>query len=94
MRKHKHKNKLYATLDVANAMDFRSIAHEMNLIGHKMGASRARLIMIGALEKIIYQLLELNGRECNDENVRLIAIDPEFQNIIAPFVLAAYGDHA
>lgn len=85
------RGKVYATLDVRNAMDFRSISKHMVDEGHKMGPSRVRLIMIGALEKIVKGIVARNGGDpLDDDVVHEVATSPEFQNVIAPFIVQAF----
>ena len=84
------KSKIYATLDVMNAMDFRSISKHMVSDGYKMGPSRVRLIMITTLEKIVQSIIDEHGKEPIDDHViHEVAISPEFQNVIAPFIVQA-----
>lgn len=85
--------KTYATLDSKNAMDFRSISTHMKADGHKMGPSRARLIMIGALEQIVKGIISKHSTTgMSEEEIHEVAIDPEFQNNIAPFIIQAFKE--
>ena len=82
--------KTYATLDARNAMDFRSISKHMVDHGYKMGPSRVRLIMISALEKIVKGIVVRHGDGAiSDDIVHEVATSPEFQNVIAPFIVQA-----
>lgn len=83
----------YATLDALDGLDFRSIALEMKQDGHRMGASRVRLIMVEALEKIVEHVAHSQGIDLSHERAHEIAVDPDFQNVVAPFVRMAYGVH-
>jgi hypothetical protein len=61
--------------------------------GHKMGASRVRLIMIDALEKIVVGLATKHrSTPMTSEEINATAVDPEFQNTIAPFIIQAFEE--
>lgn len=91
------KPKVYATMfEAKGSLDFRTISHKMFREGYKMGPSHVRLLLIDILKKMIKGISEgQTGKKCkiDSEKLQEIATDVDFQNILAPFIKAAYKDN-
>jgi hypothetical protein len=84
-----HKNK-YATLDLVEALGYTAISRELANDGHALTPARTRLILMSSLEKILKNVAKQHGKVLKKEDLKKMVQDPDFQNIIAPFIQMAY----
>lgn len=79
----------YATLDIDEAMSFTQISKEIEKSGHKLTPARTRVIVMQCLEKIVRQVSKEYGKPLNRQIAKDIVKEPDFQNVIAPFIQKA-----
>lgn len=80
----------YATLDIPDAMSFTAISKAIEKDGYTLTPARTRLIVMQSLEKIVRKIGNQYGHPMSREKAQEIVKDPDFQNIIAPFIQKSY----
>ena len=80
----------YATLDLLGSLGYTAISQEMEKDGYKLTPARTRLILMSSLEKILRVVARKHGKPLGRENIRKMVQEPNFQNIVAPFIQMVY----
>ena len=77
----------YATVNELGGLDYRSIAEKMSEDGHKMNHATARNVFVRGMSKIAREVCVMYGQECTPDNLKSVAINPNFQSAIAEMIV-------
>ena len=77
----------YATVNELGGLDYRSIAESMTDDGFKMNHATPRNVFVKGMSNIAREVCVLHGKECTPQNLKRVAIDPNFQNAIAELMV-------
>ena len=76
----------YASAKKLGGSSYHDIAKNMNERGFKMNHSTARNVFVSALIKIASQLSKTYDHDCNQAELKKIAIDPRFQEAVSEYM--------
>ena len=70
----------YATISELGGKSYQDIADIMSSNGFKMNHSTARNICVNGLKKIVSKVIEGQGIQLSDAEIKKVAKDPRFQS--------------
>ena len=70
----------YATISELGGKSYQDIANIMCSKGYQMNHSTARNICVNGLKKIVAKVIEGQGIELSDADIKAVAKDPRFQS--------------
>ena len=76
----------YGSAKSLGGMSYHQIAEKMNKHNFKMNHSTARNVFVNGLIKIASNLTLIHGKKMDYDKLKLIAIDPRFQEAVAEFM--------
>lgn len=82
----------YATIDIPDGMSFTAISKELEKSGYKLTPARTRLIILNSLSNMVRKIGRANGMPMSRQQAMTTVKEPQFQNIISPFIQKAYDE--